>query len=96
MHRSRQPGIQLIADMNFSEEMKLRFHPIRNLFHRQSLLRRLYLAAGDAHFSREKPPLAERGDLAVVNSKWIATRLRNHFGIPNAAENETMATALAN
>ena len=79
-----RPGIQLIGDMSFSEEMRLRLYPIQKYFHHQSLLRRLYLAAGDALQSREKPPLAERGDLVVANSKWIAALLRTHFGIPNA------------
>jgi len=75
-----RPAIQLIGDFSFSEEMRRRLqaHDGIPLRHRESLLRRLYLALGDI-VGPARPPLAERGDLVLANSGWTARQLGRHF-----------------
>ncbi len=79
-----RPGIQLIGDFSFSEISRRRLYPNaeKKLCHRQSLLRRLYLSAGDFCLrGGNAPPFAERGDCAVANSSWSAERLEEIFGL---------------
>lgn len=77
-----RPAIQLIGDFSFSEEMRKRLyiHGKIRLQHRATLMRKLYIAAG-ALIGVKRPPLAERGDLILANSKWSADQLATHFGV---------------
>ena len=80
-----QPGIQLIGDFSFSEDMRRRLyvHGHISFQHRDSIVRKLYLAA--ANILRIKyRPLSERNDLMLANSKWAAAQLDEYFGISDA------------
>jgi len=75
-------AMHLIGDFSFSEEMRKRLyiHGAEKLRHRESLLRKLYLAAG-SFIEVKKPPLREWGDLVLANSAWSAGQLETHFGL---------------
>lgn len=77
-----RPGIQLIGDFSFSEDMRRRLHahgrPI--LRHRDSPVRSLYLRLG-RRIGVPSPSLADRGDLILANSAWAERMLSEHFGI---------------
>ncbi|HRQ89262.1 MAG TPA: glycosyltransferase family 4 protein [Bacteroidia bacterium] len=80
-----QPAIHLIGDFSFSEEMRRRLsvHGEEPYRHRQTWLRRLYLAAG-GWIELRKPPLREWDDLVLANSAWAARQLDEHFLLPGA------------
>ncbi len=80
-----RPGIQLIGDFSFCEEMRKRLyiHGEPRPEHRATWLRRLYLAAG-AMIEVKKLPLSQRGDLILANSKWSADQLETYFGVNGA------------
>lgn len=80
-----RPGIQLIGDFSFSEEMRKRLyiHGEDRFVHRDTLARRAYLAAS-ALAGITQRPLCERGDLVLANSLWAAEQLAEHFGVPDA------------
>lgn len=81
-----RPGIQLLGDFSFSESMRRRLYDANDepFYHRQSLIRRLYLATGECLRGLGRPALAERGDLAVANSEWSANLLAKYFGVLDA------------
>ena len=80
-----RPGIQLIGDFSFCEEMRKRLYIFGESRpqHRATWLRRLYLAVGAA-MEVKKPLLSERGDLILANSKWSADQLEAFFGVSGA------------
>ncbi len=80
-----KPGIQLIGDFSFSEEMRRRLciHGEISFQHRDSIVRKLYLAAANALRVRSRP-LSERSDLVLANSNWAASQLEEYFGITAA------------
>lgn len=77
-----RPGIQVIGDFSFCEEMRKRLyiHGEDRFVHRETLLRKIYLRAGKLLGIRERP-LRERGDLVLANSEWSAEQLREFFGL---------------
>ncbi|MCB1061426.1 MAG: glycosyltransferase [Verrucomicrobiae bacterium] len=79
-----KPGIQLIGDFSFSEKARQLLYPNAEdrICHRQSLLRRIYLTAGECLKGWGRPTLAERGDCAVANSFWTAKKLEKIFRLP--------------
>lgn len=79
-----KPGIQLIGDFSFNERARLLLYPNAEdqFCHRQSPLRRLYLFAEELLWGWRRLPLAERGDCAVANSSWTATRLERLMRLP--------------
>lgn len=81
-----KPGIQLIGDFSFSEVMRRRLyvHGDVSFQHRDSVLRKLYLATADLLGIRAQP-LSQRGDLVLANSKWTGRQLEKYFQIPDAA-----------
>lgn len=80
-----RPGIQLIGDFSFSEEMRSRLyiHGEERFVHRDTALRRFYLRLARL-IGSDAPPLRERGDLVLANSRWSAGQLRDHFGVVDA------------
>ncbi|NNE93041.1 MAG: glycosyltransferase family 4 protein [Verrucomicrobiales bacterium] len=78
-----RPGIQLIGDFSFSEEMrrKLYIHSERQFHHRENFVRKLYLALANWIGGGPKRPLAERGDLVVANSEWTRELLAEDFSV---------------
>lgn len=80
-----RPGVQLIGDFSFSEEMRRRLyiHGEEFFVHRETTLRKLYLWAS-SFIGREGPPLCERGDLVLANSQWCADQLKSFFALPEA------------
>lgn len=81
-----RPGLQLIGDFSFSETARRLLYPnaADRLVHRQSPLRRLYLAAAGFRRGPAGRPLAERGDWVVANSAWTAEHLERLLGLPAA------------
>lgn len=81
-----RPAVQLIGDFSFSEEMRKRLyiHGANKFRHRETLLRKLYLALGRL-IEVPQVPLRERGDLVLANSQWSASQLSGHFGYPEAS-----------
>lgn len=77
-----KPGVQLVGDFSFSEEMRKRLYIYGEdkFCHRETPLRRAYLALADLTSVRQVP-LRERGDLILANSKWSAGQLKEHFGV---------------
>lgn len=77
-----RPGIQLMGDFSFSEDMRRRLNALGQepLRHRGTFLRRLYLKAGE-WLGGPSLPLRERGDLVLANSAWTAQQLQAHFGL---------------
>lgn len=67
-----KPGLQLIGDYTFSEELRLKLDPdaLAQARHRPSWKRRCYLAAGDLLRGDAARPLSARGDLVLANSEW--------------------------
>lgn len=80
-----RPGIQLLGDFSFSEGMRKRLyiHGEQDFKHRESIVRKLYLALGGL-FGVKRPPLAERGDLILSNSRWCVDQLAQYFDIPES------------
>ncbi len=80
-----KPGIQLIGDFSFSEEMRKRLYVYgeQQFRHRDSLARRVYLKLSE-WIGIEEVPLAERGDLVLANSEWCVDQLAEFFGLQNA------------
>ncbi len=80
-----KPGIQLIGDFSFSEDMRRRLyiHGSISFKHRESIVRKLYLAAANILRIKSRP-LSERNDLVLANSKWAAGQLDEYFGISDA------------
>ena len=80
-----RPGIQLIGDFSFSEEMRKRLYIYGDdkFCHRETILRRLYLTFVKL-ISMPQIPLAERGDLILANSEWSAKQLDEHFNVSEA------------
>lgn len=80
-----RPGIQLIGDFSFSEEMRKRLyiHGEDRFVHRENLVRRAYLAVS-ALAGIPQRPLRERGDLVLANSRWAVGQLAEHFGVLDA------------
>jgi glycosyltransferase involved in cell wall biosynthesis len=80
-----KPAIQLVGDFSFSEPMRRRLlaHADQPLRHRDTPLRRAYLALGRG-IELPQPPLRERGDLVLANSRWAARQLAEFFGIEDA------------
>lgn len=80
-----RPGIQLIGDFSFSEEMRgrLYIHGESRFCHRETLLRHAYLAAAKLIGIRGRP-LRDRGDLVLANSRWCVEQLEQHFGVKEA------------
>jgi len=80
-----KPGIQLIGDFSFSEEMRRRLyiHGDVSPQHRDSLVRNLYLGAAKLLGVRTRP-LSERNDLVLANSDWAAGQLEKYFHLSNA------------
>lgn len=78
-----RPGIQLLGDFSFNElsRRSLYSNAEDRFCHRQSLLRRAYLLAGDRLRGSKEPSFAERGDCAVANSSWNADQLEALFGL---------------
>ena len=77
-----RPGIQLIGDFSFDEEMRreLSVHGTSGFKHRDSFFRNLYLKLAQSLFDSHIA-LADRGDLILANSEWAARKLGEHFGI---------------
>jgi len=80
-----RPGIQLIGDFSFSEKMRRILYTVdgEKPRHRDTMVRRAYLAAGDLA-GVPRTPLSERGDLILANSRWTVGQLAEHFGVPDA------------
>ena len=80
-----RPGIQLIGDFSFSEEMRKRLyvHGESKFCHRASPVRDLYVSVSD-HIGGPKPRLCQRGDLVLANSQWSARQLADCFDLPRA------------
>lgn len=80
-----KPGLQLIGDFSFSEEMRKRLyiHGDGKFCHRETLLRKLYLALGKA-IAVPQQGLKDRGDLVLANSEWSAKQLADYFEIEGA------------
>ncbi|MDF1737603.1 MAG: glycosyltransferase family 4 protein [Verrucomicrobiales bacterium] len=81
-----KPGIQLLGDFSFSEDMRKRLYIYgeSNFKHKESLVRKVYLAVGNL-FGVKRPPLRERGDLVLSNSQWCVDQLGRYFGIGKSA-----------
>lgn len=79
------PGIQLIGDFSFSEEMRklLYSHVDRSFHHRETPLRRLYLWFAKV-IGVDSLPLRERRDLVLANSEWSRAHLETEFGVPRS------------
>ena len=80
-----RPGIQLIGDFSFSEEMRSRLyiHGEAQFVHQETLLRKLYLRASRL-IGSDGPPLSERGDLVLANSDWCGDQLKEFFGVEDS------------
>lgn len=67
-----RPGIQLIGDYTWSEELRRELDPDADLRgrHRNHLIRRLYLSLGDWLRGDRSRPLHARGDMVLANSSW--------------------------
>jgi glycosyltransferase involved in cell wall biosynthesis len=80
-----RPGIQLIGDFSFSEEMRKRLyiHGESRFCHQETFLRRAYLA-GSALVGIRNRPLRERKDLILANSRWCVGQLEEFFQVPEA------------
>lgn len=80
-----RPGIQLIGDFSFSEEMRRQLYVYgeSRFCHRDSFVRNLYISLSDK-VGGSKPPLNRRGDLVLANSMWSAERLADCFDLPEA------------
>lgn len=79
------PGIQLLGDFSFSEEMRKRLYIYgeQNFKHKDSVLRKIYLSLGNL-FGVKRPLLKRRGDLILSNSQWCVDQLHRHFDIPRS------------
>lgn len=79
------PGIQLLGDFSFSEEMRKRLYIYgeQNFKHKASLVRKIYITLGN-FFGVKRPPLKERGDLILSNSQWCVDQLDRYFEIPES------------
>lgn len=80
-----KPGMQLIGDFSFSEEMRKRLYIYGDdkFCHRETPLRKFYL--GLVNFvSSQQVPLRERGDLVLANSEWSAVQLAEYFEVKDS------------
>jgi len=79
--RFGQAAIQLIGDFSFSEECRLELYPnaAKQVKHRPSLLRHLYLSVGEQLAGRVDGAIAGPRDLVVANSRWTAQVLEKRF-----------------
>lgn len=80
-----RPGIQMIGDFSFSEEMRKRLYIYgeSRFCHKETSLRKAYLKASSMVGIRQRP-LRERGDLILANSGWCVEQLAEHFGVANS------------
>lgn len=77
-----RPSLQLIGDFSFSEMMRKRLyiHGDNKFFHRETIIRKLYLVLGKL-IALPQIPLHKRGDLVLANSEWSAGQLSEFFAI---------------
>ncbi|MCB1230435.1 MAG: glycosyltransferase family 4 protein [Verrucomicrobiae bacterium] len=80
-----RPGIQLIGDYTFDENLRRELDPDSDRLprHRNHFARRLYLAIGDALRGDRERPIAKREDLMLANSDWTRRIFADHLGIPD-------------
>jgi glycosyltransferase involved in cell wall biosynthesis len=78
-------AIQCIADFSWDEEVRKQFDPppsgVRGLFHRISLLRKLYLGVARAVSRPSRKSIFSREDVIVANSQWSAGIIREKYGV---------------
>lgn len=76
-----KPGIQLVGDFSFSEDLRKRFYrQPGKLLHRDTLIRKLYLQASRS-LSGDPIPSPGGGDLILANSNWSAEQLKRYCGL---------------
>lgn len=80
-----KPGVQLIGDFSFSEEMRKRLYIYEQdqFKHRETFFRKCYLKLGEL-LSINPPPLSERGDMILANSEWCTEQLEKYFDVKGA------------
>ena len=80
-----RPGIQLIGDFSFDEEMRciLNRYGTPKFRHKDTLLRRLYIGFSNRIGTRARA-ISKRKDLVLANSKWSAMLLDKRFNVRDA------------
>lgn len=80
-----KPGIQLIGDFSFSEEMRKRLyiHGDDSFQHRETFIRKCYLKTAEI-VAIPYRPLSGRGDLVLANSLWAVDQLEEFFDLNEA------------
>jgi glycosyltransferase involved in cell wall biosynthesis len=80
-----KPGIHLIADLSWDEELRPAFDPapggLRGVFHRLAWLRRTYLGIANRVARPSGRDLFSGQDLITANSQWTAEKLRDRYGV---------------
>ena len=78
-----RPGVQLIGDYTWDENLRRALDPDadRQKRHRRNWLRHAYLAMGNRLRGSSTRPLALRGDLVLANSEWIRDILGQQCGL---------------